>query len=160
MSTSESFSDDALLSSPPRLATRVSNILVADDDDDLRALVTSGLEMDGHHIIPARDGVELLEYIASTLIFDERAAYPDLIVTDVRMPGFSGMSVLAGLRDQQWTTPIIVMTAFADERIRADAYRLGASAFFAKPFDLDDLRTAVINLIPRRTPPLRTPTRH
>lgn len=157
MSTSEILSDDAMFSSPPRLATRVSNILVADDDDDLRALVTSGLRLDGHHIIPARDGVELLEYIASTLIFDEGAAYPDLIVTDIRMPGFSGMSVLAGLREQEWSTPIVVMTAYADEKTRSDAYRLGASAFFSKPFDLDDLRTAVINLVPPRT--FRPPTR-
>lgn len=151
MSTLESLGEDAFASSPPRLSTRASNILIADDDDDLRALVTSGLRMDGHHIIAARDGVELLEYIASTLIFDETAAYPDLILTDIRMPGFSGMSVLAGLRDQRWTTPIIVMTAYSDERTRADAHRLGASAFFSKPFDLDDLRTAVINLVPRRS---------
>ena len=115
----------------------------------------SGLRQDGHHLIAVRDGVELLEYVASTLIFDEGAAYPDLIITDIRMPGFSGMSVLAGLRDQQWTTPIVVMTAYSDEKMRSDAERLGASAFFSKPFDLDDLRTAVINLIPRRHAPPR-----
>jgi two-component system response regulator (stage 0 sporulation protein F) len=149
MST-ESTVGDLIVSPPSRLSTRVSNIIVAEDDEDLRALVVSGLRQDGHHIIAARDGVELLEYIASTLIFDERASYPDVIVTDIRMPGFSGMSVLAGLRDQKWTTPIIVMTAYSDPKTRSDAARLGASAFFAKPFDLDDLRTAVINLIPKR----------
>lgn len=149
MPTIESSSDDVMLP-PARLAPRVSNILVAEDDDDLRALVVSALRQDGHQLIAVRDGVELLEYIASTLIFDESAAYPDLIITDIRMPGFSGMSVLAGLRDQQWTTPIVVMTAYSDEKMRSDAERLGASAFFSKPFDLDDLRTAVINLVPQR----------
>lgn len=135
---------------PPRLEPRISNVLVAEDDDDLRALVVSALRQDGHQLIAVRDGVELLDYIASTLIFDEGAAYPDLIITDVRMPGFSGMSVLAGLRDQKWTTPIVVMTAYSDAKMRSDAERLGASAFFSKPFDLDDLRTAVVNLVPQR----------
>jgi DNA-binding NtrC family response regulator len=66
-----------------------------------------------------------------------------LIISDVRMPGVSGLDVLATLRREDWSTPVILMTAFGDLETRAEARRLGAKALFDKPFDVDDLRTAV-----------------
>ena len=145
--TIESFAEELLAPARPKHVHRRAHVLVAEDDDDLRTMVVTGLRQDGHDLIVARDGVELLEYVASSMLFAEAAPEPDLIVSDIRMPGFSGLNVLAGLRDERWHTPIVLMTAYADDEIRNEAVRLGASAFFEKPFDVDDLRTAVMNLV-------------
>lgn len=55
------------------------------------------------------------------------------------MPGKSGLEVLAGLRQSDWSTPVILITAFGDEWTHAEAQRLGATSI-DKPFDLHDLR--------------------
>ena len=64
------------------------------------------------------------------------------------MPGFTGLEVLAGLRDANWHTPILLITAYGSDETYEEAARLGASGVFDKPFDIDDLRTAVLNLVP------------
>jgi DNA-binding response OmpR family regulator len=66
----------------------------------------------------------------------------DLILTDVHMPGCSGLDVIEVLRDADWKTPVIVMTAFGDDETRARAEQLGA-VMLEKPFRLDSLRAAV-----------------
>jgi DNA-binding NtrC family response regulator len=67
----------------------------------------------------------------------------DLIITDVRMHGVTGLEILAGLRENDWSTPVILMTAFGDAELHAEAMRLGALAVLDKPFELDALRTLV-----------------
>jgi DNA-binding response OmpR family regulator len=71
---------------------------------------------------------------------------PDAIIMDVRMPGYSGIHILAALRAAQWSTPVILITAFGDARVHEEGARLGAAVVFDKPFDIDDLRTALLNL--------------
>ena len=63
------------------------------------------------------------------------------------MPICSGLQILSALRDAHWRTPVILMTAFGDEATCKQAESLSAM-LFDKPFDLDDLRTAVANLLP------------
>lgn len=114
------------------------HVLVAEDDDELRSLLSGALRAEGFEVTEARDGSELLDHLGS-LFFSGKSSL-DLVVTDVRMPGFSGLNVLAGLRGNDWTTPVIVITAFGDQRLHEEASRLGALAVFDKPFDLKDLR--------------------
>jgi DNA-binding response OmpR family regulator len=64
------------------------------------------------------------------------------------MPGFSGLTALAGVRSVDRRMPFVLITAYGDETIREKALELGADAIFDKPFDIDDLRTAVCNIIP------------
>ncbi len=66
------------------------------------------------------------------------------------MPGWNGLAVLQHLRREDWAMPFIVITAFGDEDTHQEASRLGAAAVFDKPFDVDDLRTAVFNIVPPR----------
>lgn len=113
-------------------------ILIADDDADMRALLRAALAADGHEVTEAANGREALDEILRPL---------DLIVTDVRMPGVNGLSLLAGLRACGCTTPVIVISAYDGERLRREAKRIGANAVFAKPFEVDDLRTAVMNVV-------------
>jgi DNA-binding response OmpR family regulator len=113
-------------------------ILVAEDDMEMRRIVVDALRTEGYEVIEAADGKELL-----TLLIRARDREPiDLIVTDVRMPGWSGLDLLSVLRDAEWTTPMIVMTSFGDRETRARAAELGA-LLLDKPLRLDMMITAI-----------------
>lgn len=126
------------LHAPPR-------VLVAEDDREMRRLVVEALRNDGYDVHEAADGGRLLVLV--TAQYHHASAEVDLIISDVRMPICTGLQILKGLRDAHWTVPVILMTAFGDESTRARAEALGA-ILFDKPFAMDDLRTAVLNLVP------------
>lgn len=74
-------------------------VMVADDDDDFRALVVAALQADGHSTIEAHDGQELLELLRD----DVPSTRPDVLITDVKMPKLSGLGVLEALRGDALT---------------------------------------------------------
>ena len=127
---------------PPR-------VLVADDDAGLHRLVSAAVRADGYEVVEARDGAEILSQLGSVAATPRDRPF-DLIISDVRMPGLSGLELLAGLRDTDLETPFVLITAYGNRELTDEAYRLGADAVFQKPFDVDDLRTAVVNLSCRR----------
>jgi DNA-binding NtrC family response regulator len=118
-------------------------VLLAEDDADLRELLASVLRRDGYVVREAGDGIELLRLMTRSVADEEGF---DLIISDVRMPGCTGLQVLSLLRRVESSTCVVLITAFGDIAVHAEAARLGAAAVFDKPFDVDDLRTAVINL--------------
>ena len=132
---------------PPQVAGRCARLLLAEDDTELRHLLAMVLRRDGHHVTEARSGVELLDWMAAEL--DEQGSLDrfDLIISDIRLPGFSGLDMLASLRTAECPVPVVLITAFGDEATHAQAERLGAAAMFDKPFDVDDLRTTVSQVI-------------
>jgi DNA-binding response OmpR family regulator len=122
-------------------------VLLAEDDQEMRTLLVSTLRRDGYEVLEAQDGKELLGLITDQILEAKGRPGIDLIVSDIRMPGLSGMNILAGLRKVDWATPVLLITAFGDKETHTEAKRMGAVAVFDKPFDLDDFRTAVMNLI-------------
>jgi CheY-like chemotaxis protein len=118
-------------------------ILVAEDDTALRALISSALVADGHQVIEAADGNEALALVGASLAESADAAPFDVIVSDVRMAGCTGLDLLAGIRHHPAAPPMVLMTAFGDDDLHADAGRLGALATIDKPFDVDDLRALI-----------------
>jgi CheY-like chemotaxis protein len=126
---------------PPERPERT--VLVADDDEDLRALVCETLRADGYRVIEAHDGAELLEQLRGGL--DGTLERPDVVVTDVLMPKLSGLGVLDALRRAQWNVPVILMTVMGDGSVHTLARRLGAVSVLRKPLDIEVLRTAVMN---------------
>jgi DNA-binding response OmpR family regulator len=127
---------------------------LAEDDDEMRHMLEAELRADGYVVFPVNDGTEMLEALSEASRLPSAA--PDVIVMDVRMPGYSGLHVLAALRAAQWTTPVILITAFGDARLHEEAAKLGADVVFDKPFDVDDLRTALLHLVGRRGSSERT----
>jgi DNA-binding NtrC family response regulator len=125
------------------MAGNPNTIFLAEDDDDQRAIISLALKSDGYEVIEAKDGTELLDLLAVASAVPEKR--PDIIVSDVLMPGYSGLGVLAALHKAAWRVPVILMTALQGSEVVRDAERLGACAVFRKPFDLDDLRTAIMN---------------
>jgi DNA-binding NtrC family response regulator len=120
--------------------TRAAQIIVADDDPDMRELLAQVLRSDGHEIAEARNGDELFQRLGS---FWARGSEPDLVISDVRMPGCTGLGVLAHMNEDDRFAPVILITGFGDHELHARAITLGAVAVLDKPFDLDELRELV-----------------
>jgi CheY-like chemotaxis protein len=125
-------------------------VLVAEDDPEVRGVLATALRKVGCSVIEASDGADLVEHIGSALLFGNIRGELDpiaLVISDIRMPGHSGLDVLAQLRRSDIGVHVILMSAHVDDDVRADAERLGADAFFAKPFEIDELSTLVRRLL-------------
>ncbi len=129
---------------PVDLQSEPMVVVVADDDDDFRALVVDALKSAGHSTLQAHDGQELLTLLEQAAD-DEPGLRPDVLLTDLKMPYLSGLGVLEALRNAHWKLPVVVMTVLSDESINTVARRLGAAGVLHKPFDTDDLLTALGN---------------
>ena len=128
-------------------ATERPRLLLAEDDDYMRDLVAQTLNRAGFEVIEACSAAELRQKLETLVLRSTDGRPVDLIVSDVRMPWGSGLTVLAGLRRSDWATPLIVITAFGDEATHAEARRLGAVAVFDKPFDLYRLRETALRCV-------------
>jgi CheY-like chemotaxis protein len=129
---------------PPHRAElhRTGRILLAEDDPQMRRLVATVLRAAGHCVVEVSDGTEVLERVESTIWHDRHDLY-GVIVSDMNMPALTGLDVLAALRSSAVETPFILITAYGDAGVRAEAEWLGASAVLDKPFGFDDLERAV-----------------
>ena len=125
------------------------HVLVAEDDDDLRAMIAARLRRDGCEVVEARSGDEALDVIASAL--DRRGGFGalDLVIMDVRMQGMSGLEVVEILRDASWKTPVLLVTAYPDPALRVRASELRCDVL-AKPFGLSRLSKAASEALARR----------
>jgi len=113
-------------------------ILLAHGDGELRRLIGLVLRSDGHDVVEATDGSELLQAIAALVIDDARPF--DVIVSAQAIPGLPGVSVLAGLRSRGRRTPFVLMTSHPF--VQAQARQLGA-VVLDRPFDAAAIRRVV-----------------
>jgi CheY-like chemotaxis protein len=112
-------------------------ILLAEDEEALRAFVARALVQDGHEVVATADGGEALEVLTR-----EQGRF-DLVLTDIRMPVMDGIALaLAAARDYPELT-ILLMTGYADQRERAHGLDALIHDVIAKPFSLADIRKAV-----------------
>ena len=112
-------------------------ILIADDEDAIRSLVARALSQDGHQVTTARDGAEALD-----LLTGEHGAF-ELLLTDIRMPIMHGIALaLAAARDHP-RLAILLMTGYADQRVRAHGLDALIQDVITKPFSLATIRSAV-----------------
>lgn len=123
-------------------------ILVAEEDGDKRRLLASALRGDGYEVMEAANGFELLEQLNAAMVFGDLAGVPDAIVMGLWMHGVSGLSIVHGLKDARWSTPIVLISKDRERELGEEPTRLGAHALFEEPFDIDDLRTVILNLVP------------
>ncbi len=123
----------------------MARVLVAEDDAEMRRLVVEALRKDGHQVTEAADGAWLFVELAEAFRHDQGFSEIDCIVSDVRMPACGGLDLLERLVDVSRSVPVILMTAFGDEEVRARAEKLGA-LLMEKPLSLGALRDAVWRL--------------
>lgn len=116
-----------------------ARILIAEDDWAFRELLLWAFDADGYEVIGVSNGSDLLSLLAASLLPDSGVAPFDLVVSDVRMPGWNGLLALEDLSRSRRMPPIIVMTAFGSHEVHERASRAGAVAVLDKPFDIADL---------------------
>jgi CheY-like chemotaxis protein len=123
----------------------MSDILIVDDDGDVRRTLRRILELDGHVVVSCADGHEALSALS--------ARRPDLIITDMYMPEMDGIEFLTRLREQDAELPVLAVSggaAASADFVLEDASQLGANAVLAKPYDIEDMRAMVRDLLTGR----------
>ena len=125
----------------PREAVATPRIWVVDDDRSVRFVLATALRDAGYEVAAFENAAAALQAL------DERGA-PDLLFTDVRMPGDDGLVLLDKLKQAHPQLPVIVMSAYTDVASTAGAFRGGAHEFLSKPFDLDDAVALAARTLP------------
>ncbi|HYJ92301.1 MAG TPA: sigma-54 dependent transcriptional regulator [Pyrinomonadaceae bacterium] len=113
----------------------MSSILIVDDEQSYRQLLSLVFESNGHSIRTAMNGREALE-----LLHTEPA---DIIISDVKMPDMDGIEMLRSVRETLPDVGVVLMTAFASVETAREAFKLGADDFIQKPFDVEELKLIV-----------------
>ncbi|MFP6581221.1 MAG: response regulator [Candidatus Hydrogenedentota bacterium] len=117
----------------------MATILVVDDEVDMRDVMFDLLALDGYEVVLADDGEAAMERYRNTL--------PDLVITDILMPGVDGIEFLEDLRAEFGDVPVIVMSGTGDINVVEKAAMATANRILHKPFDADALLNAVAELI-------------
>ena len=120
---------------PRQISLKSPRILIVDDDAGQRSLLTSFLKSQGFDTVTVDSG----ELALKTL----RTAEFSMMISDVRMPGLSGLETLRRAREEHAVLPVLLVTAYADIREAVGAMRDGAVNYLAKPIDLDELLATV-----------------
>lgn len=116
-------------------------ILLAEDEPVMLRTMEFRLKKDGHEILRAEDGTQALE--------KAELQNPDLIITDLNMPGASGLDLLILVRQKlSRTTPVIILSGSDEQEIRKQAFDLGANDYLLKPFSPNALSEMVKKYIP------------
>jgi DNA-binding NarL/FixJ family response regulator len=121
-------------------------LLVVDDEPNLLRAVAACLRTEGYEVTTARSGRDALASLAESI--------PDLIISDVRMPGMDGHTLVHRIRSSPRTAliPVIFLTAKELKKDRIEGFRTGADAYITKPFEPDELLaviTAIFNRVER-----------
>ena len=126
------------------VTTAPSHLLLVDDDQAAVSLLAEVLERERYQVATATSVQEALKRLGDEGPFD-------LILTDLRMPGASGLDLLRVAHDRFPATIVIVLTAFGDASAAAEAIRAGAYDFISKPYDLAELRLMISRSLERRS---------
>jgi len=118
-------------------------LLVVDDEPKLLRAIALDLKGEGYDVLTARSGNEALVSVAQKL--------PDLIVSDIRMPGMDGYALARRLRQNQSTAliPIVFLTAKDTTEDRIEGFRTGVDAYLTKPFEPDELLAVIASILSR-----------
>jgi DNA-binding response OmpR family regulator len=114
-------------------------ILVIEDDQEMRSLLKDFFEEEGFEIDSVSNGSEAFRILIRELF--------DLVITDIRMPGLTGLDIIPGIKKLQPETPIIAITAFGSEEVHRRATERGVTAYLEKPLRFHELRTMIREII-------------
>ncbi|GAB4563913.1 MAG: sigma-54 dependent transcriptional regulator [Haliangiales bacterium] len=115
-----------------------ANILVAEDEPNLRRVMKAMLSRDGYHVITASDGVDALAKLDDTI---------DVVVTDLKMPNLDGMGVLRRVAADFPTIPVVMITAFGSVGHAVEAVKAGAFDYIEKPGEQEQIRQTIAKAV-------------
>ncbi len=121
-------------------------ILLAEDDFEMRNLLAWSLGRKGYNIVACQDGYALMKEISLLKGLPPHEQF-DIIISDIRMPGLTGLEVMESIKRFENFPPMILITGFPDQEVREQAQQLGAAAILAKPFDFDYLLTKIRQIL-------------
>jgi DNA-binding response OmpR family regulator len=144
------FSEDKLLNTIRQALVpkddQVHNILVVDDDADIRGFLVEALSYQGYHVDTAANGQEALDYVS--------VQTPDLILLDIKMPGIDGYEVIRRLKAEESTRPIPIVVITASpvdkERDKVRVLGMGATQYITKPLSIEALVNEITAAIAER----------
>src|SRR5579859_5361187 len=113
----------------------MANILIVEDEPRMRRLLEISLGEDGHHVQTAEDAEKGLAFL--------RRQPPDLVVTDLKLPGMNGLEFLEEGKRLNAALPFIVMTAYGSVETAVDAMKAGASDYVLKPFTMAEMKLVI-----------------
>jgi two-component system response regulator (stage 0 sporulation protein F) len=116
-------------------------ILIVDDQTGVRTLLCEAFLEEGYDAEMAPNGYEAVQKV--------KAGAPDIILMDMKMPGMNGIEALQEIKKINDSIPVIIMTAYGELEVVAEAMKLGISEYIAKPFDIFELRRMVARIVGR-----------
>lgn len=143
---SETKQEEVLLDQPAATATKhktTYRVVVVDDDEQMLKFLQEELSVI-YHVKAFNNGTDALEHIVEN--------QPDLVVTDVKMPGMDGFTLLKRIKGNTKTShvPVVLLTSEVEHRSKMTGFEQGADAYVDKPFDMDELEARVASLIANR----------
>ena len=118
-------------------------ILIVDDEMNTRQALSKILEEDGYNVLTAADGYRAMDAVAHEL--------PDLVLTDIKMPGMDGLELLSRAREKGFDTPFLMMTAYGKVEAAVEAMKMGAEDYFTKPVDIPKLEKRIDDILSHRS---------
>jgi two-component system response regulator PilR (NtrC family) len=120
----------------------MNRILIVDDEQSMRELLSILLRKEGYEVVTAENGASALKAIQREIF--------DLVITDLRMPQFDGMALLKSVKDVSPDTIVIIITAFGTTEGAERARDLGAYDYIGKPFNNDEIKLVIHNALEKR----------
>ncbi|HSB43802.1 MAG TPA: response regulator, partial [Nitrospira sp.] len=114
---------------------RPSRVMVVDDDIETLALLREVVTKEGYEVVTAEDAESAMRHLAEW--------QPDLVITDIHMPGMDGLALLAAVREKAPDILVILLTAYGSLKTAVDAIKAGAFDYLSKPFVVEDIRLVV-----------------
>ena len=114
-------------------------ILITEDDEEMRSLLKDFFEEEGFETDSVSNGVDALQKLAKGRF--------DLIITDIRMPGLTGLDILPGIKKLHPDASVIVITAFGNEEVYRRSFERGATAYLEKPIHFSKLKELIHEMV-------------
>lgn len=114
-------------------------ILIVDDQFGIRILLNEVLQREGYETFQAANGMQALEIV--------KQHSPDLVLLDMKIPGMDGIEILKRMKQLKEEIRVIIMTAYGELDMIQKAKDLGALTHFSKPFDIEDIKRAVKEVV-------------
>jgi len=118
---------------------RILRILIIEDDEEMRSLLKDSMEEEGFETDSVSNGSDGLRKLVKESF--------NLIITDIRMPGLTGLDILPGIKKLQPEVPVIVITAFGSEEVYRRSIGRGAAGYLEKPIHTNKLKTLIHEMV-------------